>query len=287
MKTLMRERFAIAGVAGALIGATLIAAPPATTQAAGRDGVCETGEFCLYYNSNHQGSVSDFTGSISNYGDSQPSCYEFRGPGAGRGLCVKNDAASVWNRTSQSVTVYYNSGYAGPSQTIAAGSRVNLNTTMKNENASHLFGSGGSYGAPGTNPHPSAVTRAPNATARTAFVDGEIARLTGETQCYVGDYRDDQAWTSNHNTGNALDCTISNAIGQWPSEAQRAQGWRLANWLRQYAARLQVRLVIWDGKIWSVARDAEGWRDYEWGSGVTGGHYDHVHVSIQNPYGDG
>lgn len=50
--------------------------------------------------------------------------------------------------------------------------------------------------------------------------------------------------------------------------------------------RLQVRYVIWDGKIWSVARSSEGWCTYTCGSGVTGGHYDHVHVSIQNRYGD-
>lgn len=56
--------------------------------------------------------------------------------------------------------------------------------------------------------------------------------------------------------------------------------------MKQYAARLQVRYVIWDGKIWSVARSSEDWRTYTGGSGVTGGHYDHVHVSIQNPYGD-
>jgi len=59
-----------------------------------------------------------------------------------------------------------------------------------------------------------------------------------------------------------------------------------ANWLKQHAVRLDVRYVIWDGKIWSVARASEGWRTYTAGSGVTGGHYDHVHVSMQNPYGD-
>jgi len=61
---------------------------------------------------------------------------------------------------------------------------------------------------------------------------------------------------------------------------------KLANWLKKYAAKLDVRYVIWQGKIWSVARSSEGWRNYTAGSGVTGGHYDHVHVSMQNPYGD-
>ena len=280
-------RRAAAGLLAAVgIAASLVAIAPGA-QAADRDGICQSGEFCLYYNSDHAGSVSDFTGSIADYGATQPDCYEFKGAGAGQGQCVKNNAASVWNRTGGTVTVFYNSDFGGASQSFAAGAKVNLNATLKNENASHKFGgSAPSYGAPNTNPYPSAATRAPSATARTQFVDDEIARLTGERECWVGDYRSYQPSTSNHNTGNALDCTISNAIGTYPTAAQRDQGWRLANWLKQYAVRLQVRYVIWDGQIWSVARSSEGWRTYTGGSGVTGGHYDHVHVSIQNPYGD-
>ncbi|MFD9698368.1 peptidase inhibitor family I36 protein [Lentzea sp. NPDC059081] len=276
---------------GALISASFGAG--AANAATARNGVCESGEFCLYYNSNQAGSVSDFDTSIPDYGDDQPSCYEFKSDGNGKGLCVKNNAAAVWNRTSSSVTVYFNSGYAGPKQTIAAGAKANLNSDLKNENASHKLadsgsggGGGGTYGAPPSNPHPSAAARAPQATARTQFVDDQIARLTGEKDCWVGDYRSYEPSTSNHNTGNALDCTISNAIGSYPSAAQKEQGWKLARWVQKYASQLDVRYVIWQGKIWSVARSSEGWRDYTAGSGVTGGHYDHVHVSMQNPYGD-
>ena len=145
---------------------------------------------------------------------------------------------------------------------------------------------GGTYAAPPNNPHPSATARAPRATARTQFVDDQIASKTGEKHCWVGAYRSYQPSTSNHNTGNALDCTISNAIGTYPTAAQKAQGWKLAYWLQKYAGKLDVRYVIWQGKIWSVARASEGWRTYTGGSGVTGGHYDHVHVSVQNPHGD-
>ena len=123
----------------ALTGTSIIAMTPAAAQAAGRNGVCETGEFCLYFNSNHQGSVSDFTGSIPDYGKSQPSCYEFKSDGAGQFKCVKNDAAAVWNRTSDPVTVYFNHDYKGARQTIKAGGKVNLNSDLKNENASHKF----------------------------------------------------------------------------------------------------------------------------------------------------
>ncbi|MDX8151227.1 peptidase inhibitor family I36 protein [Patulibacter brassicae] len=137
----MHRKLALAGVAGALLGTSLIAAP--ASQAAARDGVCNAGEFCLYFNSNHKGSVSDFKTSISNYGDRQPTCYEFRGRGNGRGKCVKNEAASVWNRTSKPVTVFFNSGYQGASQRIPARGKVNLNATLKNQNASHRIGGGG------------------------------------------------------------------------------------------------------------------------------------------------
>ncbi|WP_404353096.1 peptidoglycan DD-metalloendopeptidase family protein [Phycicoccus jejuensis] len=133
-----------ASAAAALTATTAFVAASAPAQAAARDGVCDTGEFCLFYNSDNAGAVSDFTTSIADYGTTQPSCYDFKGTKAGHGLCVKNEAASVWNRTGKSVAVYYNSSYAGASQTFAAGAKANLNATLKNNNASHRIGSGGS-----------------------------------------------------------------------------------------------------------------------------------------------
>ncbi|MGS0688901.1 peptidase inhibitor family I36 protein [Nakamurella sp. GG22] len=107
--------------------------------AASRDGRCDRGEFCYYYNSNLAGSVSDFTKPIGDYGTRQPRCYDFKGPGKGQGKCIKNNAASVWNRTSRPITVYNNTGYRGKSQIIKPGAKVNL-TSLKNRNASHKFG---------------------------------------------------------------------------------------------------------------------------------------------------
>jgi peptidoglycan hydrolase-like amidase len=120
-------------------GAAILAAPAA---AAGRDGVCNSGEFCYYFNSGEAGSISDFTDSLDDYGATQPSCYEFKGPGNGHGVCVKNNAASVWNRTSKTVRVYFNSNYAGAHQDFAAGAKGNLDATLKNNNASHELLSG-------------------------------------------------------------------------------------------------------------------------------------------------
>nr|WP_311132661.1 SpoIID/LytB domain-containing protein [Nonomuraea gerenzanensis] len=122
-----------------VLGGGTVLATPAPASAAGRDGVCDPGEFCYYFNSNNQGSVSDFTGSIADYATTQPTCYDFKGPGAGKGQCIKNAAASVWNRSSKTVRVYYNTGHAGTYQDFAAGAKGNLNATLKNQNASHQF----------------------------------------------------------------------------------------------------------------------------------------------------
>jgi len=94
---------------------------------------------CYYFNSNNAGSVSDFTSSLGDYGTSQPSCYEFRGAGTGQHRCIKNAAASVWNRSSKIIRIYFNSNYAGPHQDFAPGAKGNLNATLKNQNASHQF----------------------------------------------------------------------------------------------------------------------------------------------------
>ena len=122
------------------IGGGMAAIVAAPAEAAARNGKCEAGEFCYYYNSGNKGSVSDFKGSVADYGAKQPSCYEFKGSGAGKGRCIKNDAASVWNRTNKTVRVYYNSNYGGKYQDFKPGAKGNLNATLKNNNASHQIG---------------------------------------------------------------------------------------------------------------------------------------------------
>ena len=138
MSTTTTRFLAGAAVAVAVGASGLVLAGPA--EAATRNGACESGEFCYYYNSGNAGSVSDFTGSLGDYGASQPECYEFKGAGAGKGVCVKNNAASVWNRSSKTVRVYFNSNYGGSYQDFAAGAKGNLNSTLKNNNASHQVG---------------------------------------------------------------------------------------------------------------------------------------------------
>lgn len=135
------KRMGRVGVAAMALSASMLVVAPATDAAAAtaHNGVCESGEFCLYYLTDRSGSVSDFSGSIADYGATQPSCYEFRGVGAGQGLCVKNNAESVWNRSSHAVRVYFHSSYGGASQLFAAGEIGDLNATLFINNASHKF----------------------------------------------------------------------------------------------------------------------------------------------------
>ena len=94
---------------------------------------------------------------------------------------------------------------------------------------------------------------------------------------------------SEHPLGRACDGTFGNAIGSQPTPAQRELGWEVTNWMKDHAEALGVEYLIWDGRIWSISRDAEGWRPYDGGGmhdpgDVTGGHYDHLHVTVsQNP----
>jgi murein DD-endopeptidase MepM/ murein hydrolase activator NlpD len=132
----------VAGAAMALSAGVLAASP---AHAVGRDGNCESGEFCYYYNTGPAGSVSDFTASVADYGTTPSTCYAFKGAGAGQGKCIKNNAAAVWNKSSQTVRVYYNSNFNNNSAggiylDIAPGLQVNLSgTRLYNQNASHQF----------------------------------------------------------------------------------------------------------------------------------------------------
>lgn len=93
--------------------------------------------------------------------------------------------------------------------------------------------------------------------------------------------------SSEHPLGRACDLTFGNAIGQHPTPAQLEVGWDITNWMKSHAETLGVEYLIWQGKIWSLSRDEEGWRDYNGGGmhdpgDVTGGHYDHLHVTVRS-----
>ncbi|RJK94820.1 hypothetical protein [Vallicoccus soli] len=120
-------------------------------------------------------------------------------------------------------------------------------------------------------------------TGATAWMLEQVGAAFGDlpTTCW-----DEHAWnpSSDHPRGRACDTTIGR-LGERPGPRGVERGWRLARWLVANAEALQVRYVIWQGRIWSQRRGDDGWRPYD-GGGVydpgdpTGGHFDHVHVSL-------
>jgi murein DD-endopeptidase MepM/ murein hydrolase activator NlpD len=91
---------------------------------------------------------------------------------------------------------------------------------------------------------------------------------------------------SEHPLGRACDITFGNQIGQRPNPAQLEAGWRVTNWMKDNAAVLGVQYLIWQGQIWSLARDDQGWRPYNGGgmhdpTSITGSHSDHLHVTVK------
>lgn len=97
---------------------------------------------------------------------------------------------------------------------------------------------------------------------------------------------DAHAWnpTSDHPLGKGCDFTFGR-IGTFPGPQDVTRGWTFAEWLHSNAQALHVNYLIWQGRIWSAQRGDQGWRAYT-GGGVydpsepTGGHFDHVHVSV-------
>ncbi|WP_269305742.1 M23 family metallopeptidase [Aeromicrobium sp. HA] len=120
-------------------------------------------------------------------------------------------------------------------------------------------------------------------TARAAHVLSQIGQRfpTSSWACW----RPGNPDNNDHAAGRACDGTFGNAIGTRATGAALDDGWTVTNWLKANAGRLGVEYLIWQGRIWSVRRAAEGWRSYDGGGmfdprSVTGGHYDHLHVTV-------
>ncbi|MGZ4631042.1 MAG: coiled-coil domain-containing protein [Actinomycetes bacterium] len=110
-----------------------------------------------------------------------------------------------------------------------------------------------------------------------------IVALFGVTD--IGGWRPSDSVSDDHPNGRALDVMMSTGA-PLPDAAHVELGWRVARWAQANAAALGVTYVIWQARIWSVERSAEGWRDYTanfpYGSTVTPTtlHLDHVHISF-------
>ena len=84
---------------------------------------------------------------------------------------------------------------------------------------------------------------------------------------------------SDHPRGQALDVFVS-----YPSAQGRALGWRVANWAADNAWALDVKYVIFNGRIWT---GDQGWHTYRHPSdpcncNPTLRHDDHVHISVRS-----
>ncbi|MCC2592543.1 M23 family metallopeptidase [Tessaracoccus sp. OS52] len=84
-----------------------------------------------------------------------------------------------------------------------------------------------------------------------------------------------------HGSGRAVDVIIPN----WRTPTGRALGQQIAEWAHANAHTFGVTYVIWDRKIWSQARNPEGWRPCSTGACYAGpdpsaAHLDHVHISV-------
>ncbi|GAA3707246.1 hypothetical protein GCM10022204_26430 [Microlunatus aurantiacus] len=81
-----------------------------------------------------------------------------------------------------------------------------------------------------------------------------------------------------HPSGRAVDLMIPN----YQTAAGKAFGWTVARWLQANHRQLGVEYLIFDNKIWNIARDDEGWRTYRAdGQGDDSSlHYNHVHVTV-------
>lgn len=124
--------------------------------------------------------------------------------------------------------------------------------------------------------------------------DGQITEHTAHVLAQVRAAFPGSVWScwsarpgkdSEHSLGRACDGTFGNSIGTAASGPALTLGWEVTDWLKTNATKLGVEYLIWQGRIWSVAHDSEGWRPYDGGgmhdpSSVTGGHYDHLHFTV-------
>ncbi|WP_326952458.1 hypothetical protein [Amycolatopsis sp. NBC_01286] len=69
---------------------------------------------------------------LADYGRTQPTCYEFKGAGLGKGKCVWNDAASAKNNTTGHTIFLY---FADTHFVLSVGQSLNIN----NRDTSHKF----------------------------------------------------------------------------------------------------------------------------------------------------
>ena len=120
-------------------------------------------------------------------------------------------------------------------------------------------------------------------TRRAADVRADLTRTFGDLPLggfAPGGVTDGHMPGSAHYEGRALDVFVRPV-----SPANKRLGWAIAGYLVGQADRLGIATVIFDDRVWRVARSSDGWLDYRVPSGSTGErsileHRDHVHVDV-------
>jgi len=152
--------------------------------------------------------------------------------------------------------------------------------------ASFTGSGGGAFGALGCSVVPDPSTGTGCLTPRMAALYTQLVTGGWHPSCYRPS---DPVAHSDHPLGKACDAPPG-TYGTLPTPSQKAAGDALAASLQASAARTGVHYLIWYGRIWNADRAHEGWRPYQGAgvynttptspAGITGGHYDHVHISV-------
>lgn len=96
---------------------------------------CDYACVVIFYNSQYGGSRTTFENNKAEEGIPNLGPYTFKTVGAGQGLSVKNHAASAQARNyglGYNVTIYRNSGYAGPCDRLQAGHEYTYASKLAN-----------------------------------------------------------------------------------------------------------------------------------------------------------
>jgi len=152
--------------------------------------------------------------------------------------------------------------------------------------AASLAGAVGAIGAQGCSVVPDPSTGTGCLTPRMAALYTQLVTGGWHPSCYRPS---DPVAHSDHPLGKACDAPPG-SYGSLPTAAQKAARDALAASLQASAARTGVHYLIWYGRIWNADRTHEGWRPYQGAGvynttpttpdGITGGHYEHVHISV-------
>ncbi|WP_067179095.1 coiled-coil domain-containing protein [Microtetraspora niveoalba] len=114
-----------------------------------------------------------------------------------------------------------------------------------------------------------------NITPRTRLMKAQVAKHF-DLKFTVGCYRAENDG-GEHPLGRACDFMMSSG-GSMPTPGMKALGDSVAAWAIKNGAKLGVKYVIWQQRIYNLG--SPGWRPMSNRGGVTANHYDHVHISM-------